>query len=452
MSHGAAEGLPPPSLSIRAARFERIILAGLIVLMPVMVRWPFTLLLNATLAQKIEPIDLFFAIAFPVWLLRAYLRGRCTFKLPPALIVLAAFLCGTALSALLAPDVRAALLEVAGFLYVSLFYLFLFNLLRREEDRRFAVDAFLLSACVVLLIGAGGIIAYRLAGVESFAIARLATYAQPVGGIVTRARATFSGENLFFVYGLLAAALSLPRLAGAGGWVGAAARANVALMTVIVVSAPYRGAFLFWGICTVALWDARRRWWRKALLGLTALLFLTSLGLSIVQARVHLFPVRLAADRDSGQLSLALSTRDAFYYLLHRGAVRMFLEAPVLGVGPGRFNEMIRQERYGAAEAGVGGLDPHSTYLGVLAESGLVGALPLFLFYAAILVLLLRLARREAAPGIPWRIVLGFYALLLVYALYIDITTMRFLWFLYALIAAAGLPRSAGTERKRPHG
>ncbi|MBI3089315.1 MAG: O-antigen ligase family protein [Candidatus Tectomicrobia bacterium] len=417
-------------------RFERFILAGLVFLLPVMARWPFNLVLNATLAQKIEPVDLFFALTFPIWLLRACRSDRRAVRLPPGSIVLAAFLCGAALSALLAPDVGAALLEVAGFLYVAFFYLFLFNLLRREEERRFAVDAFLLSACAVLLIGAAGIIAYRVAGVESFAIARAATYAQPVGEVVTRARATFSGENLFFVYGLLAAALSLPRLAGAGGWVRAAARANVALMAIIAVSAPYRGAFIFWGLCTIALWDAGRRWWRKALLGLTALLFLATLGLSIVQARVQLFPARLAADRDSGQISLTLSRRDAFYYLLHRGAVRMFLEAPLLGVGPGRFNAMIRQERYGAA-AGLGGLDPHSTYFGALAESGLVGALPLFLFYAAILVLLLRLARRAAAPGAPWRMLLACYVLLLVYAVYIDLTTMRVLWFIYALIAAA---------------
>ena len=81
------------------------------------------------------------------------------------------------------------------------------------------------------------------------------------------------------------------------------------------------------------------------------------------------------------------------------------------------------------------GLDPHSTYLGYAAETGLAGLLFLVLFFG----MMYKRAGAVGKGGDEARRLLSllrvYFCLMLVYAVFIDIVTIRFLYFAYALIS-----------------
>jgi len=73
----------------------------------------------------------------------------------------------------------------------------------------------------------------------------------------------------------------------------------------------------------------------------------------------------------------------------------MFLDRPLLGVGPGGFAERV--EEYAARVPGLWDYQatPHNAYVQMAAEAGAVGLLAFLLFLGACLLVLVRAARGE---------------------------------------------------------
>ena len=129
---------------------------------------------------------------------------------------------------------------------------------------------------------------------------------------------------------------------------------------------------------------------------------------------------------------------------LHRAALQVFKEHPWLGVGPGEFAlEIYRRQ----AEQGAdwGGLrvptpwDPHSTYFGALAETGVVGCAAVLFTFAGIIWQLVRTLKTR--PPTDYRVlvwaVLGCLIGYLVFAVDDDMLTKRWFWFTAALSGSA---------------
>ena len=128
---------------------------------------------------------------------------------------------------------------------------------------------------------------------------------------------------------------------------------------------------------------------------------------------------------------------------LRQAAVQMWKERPLLGVGPGNFSyELFRRRATG--EQAWWGLevrepwDPHSTYLGMLAEMGIGGALALLALLGAAVW---QIAQAVKTAGPPHRRLV--WALLscvcgyLILAWDDDLLTKRWLWVVLALGGSA---------------
>ncbi|MFJ8822653.1 O-antigen ligase family protein [Streptomyces sp. NPDC102467] len=113
-------------------------------------------------------------------------------------------------------------------------------------------------------------------------------------------------------------------------------------------------------------------------------------GLGLVTAAVAALGVALAKSALPSGTAAALEGRlTPHRVLLWRDALRMADSDPVLGVGPGRFEELSRT----SAQSPLSDTKPHSAVLQVAAEQGVVGAVLLAAAYCWLLYALWRSAR-----------------------------------------------------------
>lgn len=128
-------------------------------------------------------------------------------------------------------------------------------------------------------------------------------------------------------------------------------------------------------------------------------------------------------------------------------ALNVFIDHPILGVGPGAFPSYYRSY---ASEIGgrprMEDREAHNLYLGVAAELGLLGLLLLLTLFAVLLHALFR-ARRAWSKRDPARSELagGFILAIMLYmstGLFLHLSYQRYFWILIALATvAATLPR-----------
>lgn len=130
--------------------------------------------------------------------------------------------------------------------------------------------------------------------------------------------------------------------------------------------------------------------------------------------------------------------------LLSGAALTLWKEHPWLGVGPGGFAREVyeRQRTRGERWNGLSVArpwDPHSTYLGALAETGLLGAIGVLGVLGVLVRQTLQAVRRNAMPSLApvlWA-VLACVAGYLVAAFDDDLLTKRWLWCVAGLAGSA---------------
>ena len=145
----------------------------------------------------------------------------------------------------------------------------------------------------------------------------------------------------------------------------------------------YRAAFMIWGVIFFGTRDFVKTKWTGALRGALLVLTIIFSLLFLFQGYLTLAPVKIAYDPGAERLGVSISTEPSIYAQLHKTAARIALDHPILGVGPGLYNVYMQKPEYGFDFTAhpFRGLDPHSTYLGYAAETGLAGLLFLVLFF-----------------------------------------------------------------------
>lgn len=135
---------------------------------------------------------------------------------------------------------------------------------------------------------------------------------------------------------------------------------------------------------------------------------------------------------------VVLGVRENAYAVLHRAAVRLWVQRPLTGHGPDRFRstygQVVSREELAAVWPPMPprGMLPHSLLLGALAETGLVGVAA-WLALAAVALRRLLAALPGSVPHAAGWAVLG----LLVASLHVDFELLRSLWVLIGLGLAA---------------
>lgn len=123
-----------------------------------------------------------------------------------------------------------------------------------------------------------------------------------------------------------------------------------------------------------------------------------------------------------------VTCRASTYTLLKEQAVGFFLTHPVSGIGSGQFAMGIRQQQnIGAYPASVPVYAPHSTYFGILAENGLIGAFLLLIWIILWMRTMTRVSfHRDQLPILEaLRLILLFF---LIEGMVMDTMNHRELW------------------------
>jgi hypothetical protein len=152
------------------------------------------------------------------------------------------------------------------------------------------------------------------------------------------------------------------------------------------------------------------------------------------------------------QLRVTATYNYMYYFVLKIVAWDAFRGHPVNGLGLGRFDEATeRAYANGTMSASCRGCMPHSTWLGHLAETGIVGGIGLIAFWVAVVVVARRVIAGAALDRDQWvtRAALAGLVGLLVNSINADVMHFRFLWVSLALIRAGAL--GEGSAKAWPH-
>ncbi|HAH20867.1 MAG: hypothetical protein A2Y00_03235 [Omnitrophica WOR_2 bacterium GWF2_43_52] len=158
-----------------------------------------------------------------------------------------------------------------------------------------------------------------------------------------------------------------------------------------------------------------------------------------------IFPITISRDPLTKKRSIKVNLVHQSYFIQHKAALRMTMDYPVLGVGMGLYN--IRSAEYVSWQEAKDpyrimfpqatektdnfyrkGFDPHSTYLGWAAETGLAGLFSIMVFFTAVICVLNKGRAFSSAAGNVFHIFLAGIFGFLFNALYLDILTMRHFW------------------------
>ena len=341
-------------------------------------------------------------------------------------------------------DLARSGIEFAKLLYVAMVYRTI-SVLARERDVVPRVASWLATSAVVVAgIGLCLLIARMVLGPP---VPGVSESTLPAVGDIPRLTSTLHSAmylGCFFT-------LTLPLLAGVGlsldrthqsTWrlsvavVGAAALSSIshALIGLMVAM-----LFLYW-----PAWSNRRCRILRATAALGCLAALLAVNVVLV---VSIRDVSITSATDPSlaapptvyefqddeigaqRISASVSYNWMHYFLLKQTAWEAFLSRPVAGLGLGEFAEATEQAfQEGRINESYRRTDPHSTWLGRLAETGIVGGLTLLLlwlgcaWYGGVL-----LARAVRTDWVDRAILAGLLGLLVI-SLNVDVMNFRFLW------------------------
>lgn len=386
--------------------------------------------------QKLQYSEAIFALLF-LFALFQLIKGKLAFpERFPGIISLAAILAVFAVSLFNSHPGRKDLIEYAGIIYLAALYLLIVTLIRDQRDWYDCLTVWVWTSAGVCALGLFGYAMTIATGQPNWIVPvlnppeKLALFPGALQ-FALRVCSTFRNPNMLAAY-LIVSAAFLVLLIRKCVSEGNSAKNYVALLCLHVICAlltKSRIAFGVFLLATVALFILAPK--RKLLaLKIPAIAFTTAYGiLSIVSVAIWVFPVKLNP--------IAINMKHTEYYLQSKAGFMMWKDHPLFGVGLGRYNQNL-EKYFDWQEAAYSvpdpnnpawrSKDPHSTYFGWLAESGLAGLLAIMIFLAT----QLKIAFRDKdAMIIGWGIA-GF----LIAAFSVDIVTMRHFWFLLGMNAA----------------
>jgi O-antigen ligase len=412
-----------------------VILCILITLSPLIFKFAPIPMLGKYFGAKVQLIEVAFCILFPIWFFLTVKKGDFKPRLPRGTLFFLGFVVIAFVSSLLSIDPKRSLLDSTSFLYLFLLLLFFYNLLSRK-NLILSLKFFLIVSTVIIGIGFLGLLLYYFFGIMTFSMEVLQ---DNLGIHLVRVCSTFPTCNYMITYMGFAVAVAMFFLQfKEKGWVKILSLLVIGMSCVIILTQPYRGEFVIWGIIFFGLGHFEKERVVRFIRPIVLFLTIVFIFLFVVQGIINVTPVKTNEDTQTHRFDVSISTQPSIYYNIHKTATKIFRDYPIIGVGPGFYNEFMKQEKYGfdfLTYPKYKGIDPHSTYLGYLSETGILGVTFLLIFFVSVIRKLYMVSRgRDLFSRLFAQNVLSYFVLLLIYAFFIDIVTLRFLYFVYALV------------------
>ncbi len=360
--------------------------------------------------------------------------------------LVSAYVAGSLLSLIGAQENVADGIHIAKLVYLALAYVLIRTLCFNDDLRRQAAWGIAGGAVLLSLLGTGYLLAYVLFRIPAHGLGVQSSV--PYLGQVLRLDLHFYTPELLGCYLTVGVAFALAlRMAAPAGL-------NPKWLTLAVLPIVVTEAFTFShslvGFAVAALIASRPRmmsvgqmWLRRSLVTLSVLLFAGMLFVSTFYIHEMSIESRKVPHPIDPVDSHVLQTDewphvaiDATYSYLHYHVLKVlawetFLEHPFRGVGLGNFPSVSeRAYQEGRLSRSCRGCEPHNTLLGQLAETGLLGGLPLIVLWTWLFTDGWKTLKTSQGTQSEWlaRACLGGLAGLFVNGLYTDVMHFRFLW------------------------
>lgn len=380
---------------------------------------------------KIQPTEIIFLALAPLalWHYRKYPWPDDV----PLRIGLVAYLLANVVSAAVSQQLSAGL-EAVGRIYLAVLALIVARYTAASPERhgRQLLDYFLYGTAALAVCTYVGY-ALAVVGEPNAMVQVYGNY--PYLGTVLRAKGFTAGA------GMLIIVLLLPTLYAWRGWRDGRLTIwwFVLLLPLAFLTLAKEVLLLGLGLLLVDPWARSRvfgrgrgRWVRGVIVGAVAVVFWLGTHY-IVQQRGPFATSDLAGTNyTAGSIVWANDDHqliETSYTELKKAAVSVAAQSPAFGVGPGQFGRALPAEKAaGRYPVSLPDYDPHSTWLGALAETGSFGFVGLLLLTFT----LWRTVRGGPASALPDGLRLPLIVFLLLIAILSvskDVMNFRFMWF-----------------------
>lgn len=402
--------------------------------------------------QKIQISDIVFGFVFLSWIFVLISKRKKPIRTPIDIpfILLVVVALASLVNTL---NYTISLVEVLGLIYLYFILLLVVNLIKNKQQLQQIMELWVIAGTLVAIIGIlalGGFALFRwqtslldpspipLIGVSWV---RMVSILKHPNGLLTY---LWLCITIAFVLMLTEQNRSYRK------WLVI----SILIMVLGAIAAISRGVFVVWGGIYLFL---RKLNYNSKLVkfiqGLSALLALGFFFLFVIKTGWNVSPIKIEKVQSQKELRITVNCAQGNYVSMWQAALKMMWDYPLLGVGPGMFNEHVGEQRYfnwkeledphsPFSESQLEAIrhnDPHNTYLGGGAELGILGGLiiiSIFVIIISKLRFVLKFTEDLFLKTLGYCFIVGF-SLLFVYSVAIDILTMRYVWFLMGLSISA---------------
>lgn len=358
------------------------------------------------------------------------------------------FIFMSAISMLHAVNIGKSLLELTGYAYLFALAITIVGTIDNMERLFRLIKIWLLISLAVVIMGMAGFALFFMAKSGARIPFIYYTDVEKTFTVFPRLQATFYTPNMMLTYLHASIVFAIAYL-----FMDIRQKGLFVLIILMFIEAFFTASRRFAGLLFTVFLILRRfstsiiiTWLKRAVL----ILFIAFSILSLVTTIWQFFPVRLLATKPG----ISINSKLSMHLFPQVVSLRMFAKHPLIGIGVGNYNLVFRnfyppEKEIPKYDLDIRGLadgvrekryaqDPHSLYLGVLAETGLAGFAALMLFFIGLYTFIfnsMKYAREAVDKNIIYIFACG-VAGFLFNGLTIDILTMRHLWFLVALTVA----------------
>lgn len=406
--------------------------------------------------QKIQYSDLVFIFLFVGWVVR-YLKGNVKFQKVPAGFALLAMLSIFLLSFINSQEKLISSIDFLGIFYLVCLYFLLTQLVTFED-----IWWRLLKCWVVisLILAFSGICAYFISfiGIEhNFLLVKHDFYQSVNAGLVRRLCSVFRHPAMLATYlhvsivfsFILAVKLAINE---------EKYLSYVFCIVLCIIAAILTKTKISAGIALTLFLILAALPYEKLIVSIAKYIsFLCAVLLFIFVFSVNVWwilPVNIH-EGNNDTLVIEFNSIHHLSFIRHKALLKMINDYPLIGVGMGMYNfESARYITWEETKKSLhvihphltekeenrykrGGVDPHSTYIGWCAETGLLGLGGiLFFFFQIISALVMRgKGNSDTTNRFVYKAMVAGFAGFLLNAWYIDILTMRHFWVFVSMAA-----------------
>lgn len=333
--------------------------------------------------------------------------------------------------------IRSSLLEAAGRIYLAIFFILIviyFDRFSRTGLTTYFINLCFLMSWVLALLALGGYF-FQMAGIENSFVIRLDEY--PYIGTVYRLKGPTFTPTMFCTLltpGIFLALSDFKAL-------HYRPLVKKLLLGFILLAAflSFSKSFfiILWGLCI---------WWlyiKQKFSAAIAIATAIPLIIFLFIATHFVFAERGSDQFERYMKTTFISNQPAFkvgkfealetsYFLNKKIAIEIFPQHFLMGIGPGNFNAVVDDYKArGLYPERFFSYDPHSAWLGALAENGIAGFAAILFFILAIYLPLTKRNCYQDNPGLfACFIILSFF---IIEGIATDIFNFRHLWIFLAV-------------------